>query len=804
MTVVDRMYDGWSVHVQIPEEVKARGNALRYVSTSMPMYNYRKMLGAIEIDMLLTNAGQFTTTDKLVIYDDKHRFELDANGDIIYNENGDIASAEYADPKVPGEPGYFLVGEYAYMDDKEERVVYADKDGDGTPEVFTVNDESSYLTQSIWWYPAGWDPGYYMPMYDWQSWIDGVNGDKSEYDTEKYWNGYYERLYVETLKPETIENGVSINVTDRTPREACVSFTPSDEILQYCIIIMTESEYETEVLPLIEYNTDHLRWFTGSYFASASFGLQMAQGPSEMWLTDWFVDTNGMAGQTIRVLVAGLGDGEGKSQSFDTITFDLPPITLPKPQVVITPIPSDDPYSFTFNIKNPTPENEITEAYFACNYTREFDDILKQYSYTELLKGMGNPFGPNEIAAINSANGFNFTMTSRDNATSRLALLVYNNEGSSNDPDAVETTAVAEYTTPNANWPTRVNSDLFKKLEGEWVASAPMQNYVAEKDAQGNATGKYVYEDAGVYTSDVTIMDGLPYSEDVPQEVYDIYAAAGYSRDEAEGYYEEFVELVKWYNARTRGFNRLLCLGYDFADPEFMLNIVATPYDLFTAKDYSAKKVEYMFYDFGPKWNLEIDADGSVWLPIDIEREFPLEAFNFGLEYTFYMLAVGESSYVGGDIYDAKGNLLIDARFPVEVSADYNTITIKPIVYNYKDAAGKPAVETYYPCVSQLSYTGATPLNPRVRGNVVLKRKGASTSAVKANAPVATKSASQTVPSMGEAPVPMTREFYSMTPLDPSKVSMPTRIVPEKKIEAGAEAYHKRATAVVNAYFGIK
>ena len=788
LTVVDQMYDGWSVYVQVPKEVKERGNALRYATSSMAMYNYMKSQGMMEIDMLLYNAGLYTTEDKLVIFDEYHSVERDENGDIIYDDGG--LTAEFSDPKVPGEPGYFIIGEYEYMDDEEERVVYVDG------EVMTVND-GTYFEESIWWYPAGWQPGYYMPVYDWKRWVESAKS--ADYDTEKYWNGYYERLYVETLKPEVIENGVDIKVTDKTPIEACISFTPSEDIYQYCILVTTESEYQTQILPLLDNNTDHVRWFTGSYFAMRSFGIQMGQGPSEVWLSDWFVDTKDLAGKTIRVLVAGLGDAAGTTQSFDTITFTMPEVTLPKPEVVVTPVVSDDPYSFTFNIKNPNPDNAITEAYFACNYVREFDDILKEYSYTELLKGMGNPFGPNELVAINSANGFNFTMSSRDNATTRLALLVYNWEGSGNNPDDPQTTAVAEYSTRNANYPERVKSDLFAALEGEWVASAPMKNYV-----QDSATGKYVAEDAGTYTSDVTIMQQLPYSKDIPQEVYDIYKDAGISRDKTEELYEQFVTNMEWYNSRTRGYNRLLCLGYDFTDPQFMLDIVATPYDLFTAKDYSVSKVEYMFYDFGPKWNLEIDANGNVWLPIDIEREFPLEAFNFGLNYTFYMLAVGESSYLGGNVYDKNGKLLVEARFPVEVSADRNTLTIKPIVYNYKDAAGEPAVETYYPCVAQLQYGQATPLNPRVAGNVVLTRKGASKSAVKANAPVATKGVPQSLQSVGEAPTPMSREFYSMTPMDPAKFTKRTRLVRENKIEAGVEAYHERATKCVKEYFGIE
>ena len=792
LNVVERMNDGFSVYIQVPEDVKARGNALRYSTSSMPMYNYAKQQGSMEIDMLLYNAQQYTTTDKLVIYDEYHSTERDQDGNLIYDENGNLTSATFADPKVPGEPGYFIVGEYALMEDENERIVLVDG------EVMTVYDDS-YMDYSIWWYPAGWSKGYYNPMYDWATWYAELDSD--EYDAEKYWTGYYERLLVETLQPEIIENGVEIKATDITPIDACISFKASEDIIQYCILVCTESEYETQILPLIENNEDYLRWFTGSYFAMMSFGIQMAYGDSELWLTDWFVDTKGMGGQTIRVLVAGLGNNEGTKQSFDTYTFTLPEVTLPKPEVVVTPIKSDDPYMVTFNIKNPNPENAITEAYFACNYVREFDAILKEYSYTSLLKGMGNPLDATAVGLINTPEGFNFTISSRENATTRLAVLGYNWEGSGNNPDDPNTKAVAEYTTPNANFPARVNSELFDKLQGEWVASAHMENYVAVTDKDGNATGEYKFENAGTYESAVTIMGGLPYEENVPQEVYEIYRAAGMSDDETEELYEELVELTQWYNARTRGFNRLLCIGYNFADPNYMLNMTATPYDLFIASDYSTNKIEHMFYDFGPKWNFEIDADGSVWLPIDIEREYPLETFNFGLDYTFYMLAVGERTYLGGDIINTDGTTLIDARFPVEVSADYNTITIKPIVYT--DASG--TTEYYYPCVAQIQNGYATPLNPRVRGEVTLTRKsGAKAASVKAN-PAVAKGQAKAMPTIGEAPVPMARpEAYSMTKMDPAKVKVATRLVREQKIEAGLEAYHKRAKAAVEAYYGIK
>ena len=208
-----------------------------------------------------------------------------------------------------------------------------------------------------------------------------------------------------------------------------------------------------------------------------------------------------------------------------------------------------------------------------------------------------------------------------------------------------------------------------------------------------------------------------------------------------------------------------------------------------------------MYFVWLPKWNFEIDADGSVWLPIDIEREFPLATFNFGLDYAFYMLAIGERTYLGGDLVGYDGTTILEARFPVEVSDDYNTITIKPIVYT----DGEGTTEYYYPCVAQIQNGYATPLNPRVRGEVTLTRNsGAKAASVKAN-PSVGKGVAKPLSTIGEAPVPMSRpETYTMTPMDVEKIKAPTRLVRENKIEAGEEAYHKRAKAAVEAYYGIK
>ncbi len=800
LTIVERKHDGFAVHVQIPEDVKERGNALRYSTSSLPMYNYMKQQGSMEIDMLLYNAQQFTTEDKTIRYDEYYSYERDENGDVVAD------GASYADPKVPGEPGIFLIGEYAYMDDPNERICYVDEDGDGVYELKSYYDELTYLDRTIWTFPAGWSNGYYNPMYDFLRYIDEVGTDA--YDPEKYWTGFYKRMQIDTLEPETTEGNVAIEVTDLTPIDATITFRADEDILLYNILICTESEYETQILPLIDNNEDYLRWFVGSYFAMQSFGTHSTMDPmtelhlnAEEWGSNgWFVDTKGMAGQTIRVMVAGIGDQDGMTQCFNSTTFVMPEVTLPKPEVIVTPVESNDPYTATFNIKNPNyGTNNITQLYFACNYVREFDNILKEYSYTDLLKSMGNALHKDltAIEQINSEAGFNFTVSSRENATTRLAVLAYNWEGSSNNPDAADTKAVAEVKTPNANYPTRVESELFTTLCGEWEATAPMQTYVAATE-----TEEAYWKSVGNYTSPVTIASGIEYPESLDESVYDIYEEWGISRDKTDELFEEFLQMAKQYNNRTRGFNRLLCLGYNFTDPGYELGVVQTPFDLFISEEFEVATVADMFYDFGPKWNLEIDADGNVWLPINIEREFPLSAFYYGIDYTFYMLAVGNSSYLGAPVYDYAGKLLVDSRFPVEVSEDGNTLTIKPIVYNYTDQYGNAATETYYPCVAQLQYGQATPLNPRVCGDVVLKRKGASAQAAKANVAIES-SASAPIKALGKAPEAKQRT-YSVTPLtiDESKVIKP--IVRKEAYDNSEEAYHARVQALFEEIYGVE
>ncbi len=776
LTVVDTMYDGFKVYMKIPDDVKERGNGVRYTTADLAFYNYTRDFNKVpDASMLLTNAQQCTTEDKLVIYDDYNSVERDENGDLIYDAQGNLNSAVYAETKVPGEPGVFFAGEFEY---------YHLQDPVENPETGELEHDTG---------PYGWGEGYFIACYDWER-FDAEEGT-SNFDQDKYWTGYHERIRVNCKDPEPFDGKVDIKVYDKTPINAMLRFTPTDDVKFFIINILEDSEYQSNALKLLENNEDYMQWFITSVFGTYTYGAINANGLKDVYLTEWFADTKDFGGKTIHVFVTAMGDNKGHTQSFQKLTFELPVAEHPAPDIVVTPIEhEDDPYNVYFNVKNISTERLI-EAKFNANYVREFNAILKSYTYSSLISSMGYPFTADELEKINSPEGLDISFSSRENATTRIAVLAHSWEGRHNDPDEPESTAVAEYTTPHASFPQRVESPLFDKLVGEWTATAEMVDYNSNEDS---------WFEVEPYTSDIFISAGVTYPEELPDEVYEIYENAGVSRAKTEELWEEFKEQADTYNRRTRGFNRLLCLGYDFTDPKLALSTIADPYLLFSHEDYGFQEVSHIFYDFGPKWNLEIDNDGSVWLPIDIEREFPLETFNFGLDYTLYLLAVSTTDYIGAPLRDTNGNVVFNPRFPVEVSADYNTITIKPLIRELEDEEGNKRSITYYPCVVQLQYGMATPTTPRVGGNIVLTRKSTSAARASVNGNAAASgSEAPAVRSVGKTPSPL-KPSRSMTPMHESMIKVYERIGLDEPIVLGEEAFHERAARFAKDIYGIE
>jgi hypothetical protein len=116
-TVVAVNYDGYKMHISVPESVKNSvpgtpgSRAIRYNQCCLMMANY--MRGTNKTDdyfSLLYNAGDFVTADKTLEYSETVNWEeagVDVNEDGVVDEN-DI-SIKW-NPIAPGEPVVFVAG----------------------------------------------------------------------------------------------------------------------------------------------------------------------------------------------------------------------------------------------------------------------------------------------------------------------------------------------------------------------------------------------------------------------------------------------------------------------------------------------------------------------------------------------------------------------------------------------------------------------------------------------------------------------------------------------------------------------
>ena len=686
-TVVDRYLDGYKIHVTVPESVKKAGHVLRYSTSSLATYNkVIQLYGTDDVSMLVTNGGVYTRyikNDSTLVYDNNNIYEVDENGEPIIDEStGEVI--DFHDPISPGEPVVYLLGEFAWTDDPESSIGL-----------------------------SGWKPSYVLPCF---------NG---------WGNGYFGKYEFRVKEPDLLDAELEIRIPEDqiTPIDAMIYFKPDENIYQYLYAIVDQTTYN-EIMKLLNGNEDYLQWFLTSYLgflelqSTANFGN---------------VTVNAITGgnfieplaseREYYVLVTAMGDELGSTQKFIKTSFKTKAKTKPKPQVVVTAVKTGDPYYATFNIK--APNKDLEGAYYACNYQREWQLAVNQgASYPSILKG-NYSFTENELNGytdslkvfhhgINTDEGLTISFPTLDGETSRLAVYGFNDEYNFNDvdPNDATCTSFADYVAPYADAKVPVNSELFTTLQGVWTASAKCRATIY---IDGEPT-QYVQD----WSSRIEISDAAPaVPASLTEDVYDLYTkpkvdedgkvdenAKVYTRDEVDVMFAELKLLTDAFTEnRLENQNRLLVSGFidfDYYEDPGRLDF-RTPYNLFTATNYSSVDVPQIINDFGPKWFLEILPDGSVIVPFDANTLPPMTAWP------------GYPFYVGG--YDPESNVAFYVPteqypgFPVEI-VDENTIKINPIVLSdgtkeqrcYMNAIGLNAysttgVEIVAPLLSELTLT---------------------------------------------------------------------------------------------------
>ena len=759
ITIVDQYYDGYKVRLTLPKSLKDKKNAIRYNQCCVMMYNYMKDMGNDDYRSLLYNGQCFAVSDTTLLYtEDENWYMTDTDSD----GDGELDWETYYNPISPGEPVVFVAGEFSWMDAPKNE------------------NEPSEDEDEFFMYPSGWPSGYYYPCLNTDYYTQGkaqsslgvIPWDNPQ-PMDEYWTGAFQRKHFRIKEPELLEGGVEIRLADVSPINATIEFYPDENVHSYAVGIFDESTYTTQVLPLLNNNTDWMQWAVTSYFGAYTFGTRQIADAAAVKLTSFYYQDAISENTKYYVFVTAMGDPNATTQSFQTFEFTTTSKVLPKPVIEVTPDEKNTtPFRAAYNIKCTTyKDNPIMEAYYAANYVRDWKLATNGGStYFSLLNG-NKPFTAAEIALINSEKGYSISFPSVDGETTRLAVLGYNTEYTPNDvtswktSEILECPAVADVTTPWAPVKDVVDPSHYNALRGIWTATATLQD---------GSNPKATYE----WSSKITIGDSAPeYPKNLTQEVYDLYnEVSGLDDEEVDALWTQFKQYAESFTLnRLMNQNRLLCVGW-LDDDSYSRLSARTPYDLFIAKDYSSVDVSSIYNDFGPKWYIEAvqDSTGKVSLVAPIDANFlpPTSCWSV----PFYMSGMEVTS---GNYYTVTFALNGDLSFPVEYDKAKDQIIIKPFIHE--------GVE-YYPNVVGIdSQTGGAILENPVISEVVLTRGWEEPAKQQSSV----RGSNENVPATGEFPTIVYKE-RTLLKAAPELKEVEMKVVDEKEFKRRADRMVER------------
>lgn len=664
LTVVDQYYDGYKMRITVPQETIQRQNAIRYNQCCIMMYNY--MQDSDDYFSLLYNAGNYTTDSKTLLYtEDENWYQTDdSDGD------GEPEWDTRYNPISPGEPVVFVAGEFSWMEDSPEY-------------------ETEYFS-----FPSGWEDGYYIPMINTDYYAKGGNeqsnvGIVTDYTISRpldsYWTGAFQRKHFRVKEPELLDGGVEVKLVESTPKDLTFECYPDDNVVQYAIGVFDDAMYD-QILDLLNGKEEYMQWAITSYFAAYTFGTRVAKEAVQMKLTRFYYQDAIAEDTEYHVLVTAMGDEMATSQSFQKFTFKTAKKTKDAPVIEVTALSDKStPYEAFFNVKCTSVDegNPLTECYYAANYLRDWLLAINGGStYFGIVAGNKaySYFTSEELEKINSPEGLEMSIPSIDGETTRLVVLGYNDEYTPNDLTSFQyiedCPAVADATTPWLEQKDYVDEKLYVDLVGDWTATATVQS-------AADGSKKY-------HSSKITIAADLyDYPAELPQEVYDIYMESSkYDEEKVDALWDEFKQMAKTVtNHRLKYQNRLVAMGWIDKDSYNRLDTY-TPYELFIDKKYKSVDVSSIYNDYGPKWYIETvkDEDGNISYIAPFDSNFLPPAANWSVP--FYFAGMELDNYYTVTYGDGW-----NPAFPLEVSEDRNTITIKPFVYTDKEGNET----TFYP-----------------------------------------------------------------------------------------------------------
>ncbi len=485
----------------------------------------------------------------------------------------------------------------------------------------------------------------YHAMYDFEGYI--VGNMTGVVDAEDFWkNENHVSISTNVVPPTVVDAPVECSISHSTTTTVEFELTPSEQVNMYSCSYFDTATWNQAVS---DYNYD------GAIYLATTYGAVFTEAAT-------FVAEDLQVGKTYQLIIIGRVNETGDQHSVKIVEFAPTPATKSAPSIKVSAITApegevESPFYVWFNIKSDTKDVEYIK--YMCDYVREWTYELNMgSSYAELMEYNGNIESSAEVIdGINSDAGYNICFSSTEETATRLVVVGVNDENTSSDAD--DENARADNTTIPIPDAPRVESTLFEDLVGEWTATATL--FEATYDSSGNTV--YV-EGEDPVTSPVTISACPAYPDACPEEAYAAYSDM--TREEVDALYEEFKASAVRYAEKTRGQNRLVCQGLNFANyhtTEYM-----SPVDLFYSPYYTAAiTTDDIYFDYGPKWNLQINEGDRVTLPIDLQSIAPFSALGYDPLYQF------ATDMVNGG-YDPEAK-----EFNVTISDDKNTITVEPM-----------------------------------------------------------------------------------------------------------------------------
>lgn len=805
VTVIRENFDGIEVDVVVPERIIEQNRRVRWGVGNKPTIIFNGNPPMVEAVYLCDYVypASIISRDTTLMINHQNAYRRNANGDIGYYIIGANGVKEVSADSEEAKNGAAEVIQYYYLfQPGEPLVLYLAEADYCSPETGLQPTVNFSFGNDIGWY---WFP-YHMDKYIEDLYKNpNVNPEDYWYTKEKDgYDAWHRKIELRLPGPGKFNGSVGVQVTNLSSNNGTVTFTPDDKTFIYMVGLYEErdayqSGYKDITDKFLEGDESLWQWFTTAEMAP-QFGVSYfyaAEGPQEIRLNEYFVSLT--AGGKYHVLVNAMGaktsdngdlEPDTSMQNFQHIEFQLKEYSLPEPELVITPMEPYSPWKVKFNVKNPDyATNPVSKVAFAANYTREFNSYMSAYDYTYTDLVMINAglkyycLEDTDVALVNSPAGAEVEYDVMENSAFTVAMIGWNKEGRASNPDKAGSKGVAEARslaiTPEDRLP---GMDNLVQLAGEWTATATVNMYNRETGEHTPTTRKWKVT-IGDLKSDNTLTDAE----------YAIFEASGVNKDTADAYLAELNKQAAEYNATVTGQNRVLCQGWAVDDEREIST--ASPWDLFLMADYNASVVDYLFRDFGPKWFLQVNADGDVFIPVHYNRVPVLTTWYNGQNH--YLCGGNYESGYAFYYHPQYPDNVEAAGLPVEVAADGNTITIKSYTVQFEDEDGNISPINFYPCI-MYEYNGLQFYNSYVKSNVVLTR-GWTESATPAPAKMSTKSVSvksgKAVKSVNGATYTTPKIPYSSTTFVPqpkkAKVANIKQVTPEER-QKGMEKYLKR------------